>query len=97
MKQIVLNAVKGNGEKKSTIASRIKDALSTTSGSEYSAQSPLRKALSPINANQKPFEVKATPTAFVASCSTNNGVQNNGTPLGKLSTRSSTLKVQLAF
>jgi len=70
-----------------SIANEIKDA----------AQSPLRKALSPIsiNVNQKPLEALSfTQTPFLANCSTNKGIQKDETPLGKFSTRSSTLKVQ---
>ncbi|XP_012568995.1 kinesin-like protein KIN-10B isoform X2 [Cicer arietinum] len=58
-------------------------------------QSPLRKALSPINinGNKKPLEaLSLTPTPFSATCSTNKGFEKNGTPLDKFSTRSSTLK-----
>ncbi|KAK7255824.1 hypothetical protein RIF29_29247 [Crotalaria pallida] len=46
--------------------------------SKDAVQSPLRKALSPININ--------------ATCSTNKRVQKNGTPLDKFSTRGSSLK-----
>ncbi|KAL2336618.1 hypothetical protein Fmac_011064 [Flemingia macrophylla] len=66
-----------------------------TNDSKDAVQSPLRKALSPINcnANQKPLEaLSLTRTPFLAACSTNKGTQNNGTPLNKFSTRSSTLK-----
>ncbi|CAJ1799007.1 unnamed protein product [Sphenostylis stenocarpa] len=69
-----------------------------TNESKDAAQSPLRKALSPINinANEKPLEALSfTQTPFLATCSTNKGIQKNETPLGKFSTRSSTLKTCL--
>lgn len=65
-----------------------------TNESKDAVQSPLRKALSPINGNQKPHEaLSLTQTLFSANCSTNKGLQKNGTPLDKFSTRSSALKV----
>ncbi|XP_027351286.1 LOW QUALITY PROTEIN: kinesin-like protein KIN-10B [Abrus precatorius] len=63
--------------------------------SKEAVQSPLRKALSPINinGNQKPVEALSfTQTPFLATCSTNKRMQENDTPLDKFSTRSSTLK-----
>ncbi|KOM38001.1 hypothetical protein LR48_Vigan03g138300 [Vigna angularis] len=72
-----------------------KGVNSTTNESNDAAQSPLRKALSPININavQKPLEALSfTQTPFLATCSTNKGIQKDDTPLGKFSTRSSTLK-----
>ncbi|TKY66030.1 Kinesin protein KIF22-B [Spatholobus suberectus] len=68
---------------------------SITNESKDAAQSPLRKALSPINVNgnQKPLEALSfTQTPFLATCSTNKGIQKNDTPLDKFSTRGSTLK-----
>ncbi|KAI4356474.1 hypothetical protein L6164_000496 [Bauhinia variegata] len=61
-----------------------KDELSFSIETETALESPLRKALSPININ-------GNLTAFVATRS-NNGIQKIGTPLSKFSTRSSTLK-----
>jgi len=61
-------------------------------------QSPLRKALSPININGIKNHLEAmslTRTPFSATCSTKKGLQENGTPLDKFSARSSALKVQL--
>ncbi|XP_057436970.1 kinesin-like protein KIN-10B [Lotus japonicus] len=67
-----------------------------TNESKDAVQSPLRKALSPINGNQKPHEaLSLTQTLFSANCSTNKGLQKNGTPLDKFSTRSSALKNHL--
>ncbi|RDX60657.1 Kinesin-like protein KIN-10B [Mucuna pruriens] len=66
--------------------------ISITNKSKDAAQSPLRKALSPININdnQEPLEALSfTQTPFLATCSTN---KKNDTPLDKFSTRSSTLK-----
>ncbi|KAG5022523.1 hypothetical protein JHK82_018432 [Glycine max] len=73
------------------VESLSKGVNSITIKSKDAAQSPLRKALSPINinGNQKPLESQ---TPFLATCSTNKGPQKNDTPLGKFSTRSSTLK-----
>lgn len=73
-----------------------KGVNSTINESNDAAQGPLRKALSPININavQKPLEALSfTQTPFLATCSTNKGIQKDDTPLGKFSTRSSTLKV----
>ncbi|GAU46325.1 hypothetical protein TSUD_28420 [Trifolium subterraneum] len=59
-------------------------------------QSPLRKALSPINinGNQKHHEASPlTETPFSATCSTKKRLQKNRTPLEKFSAQSSTLKV----
>lgn len=74
------------------VESLSKGVDSITIDGKDAAQSPLRKALSPINinGNQKPLESQ---TPFLATCSTNKGPQKNDTPLGKFSTRSSTLKV----
>ncbi|KAK7395296.1 hypothetical protein VNO78_15847 [Psophocarpus tetragonolobus] len=72
-----------------------KGVNSITDESKDEAQSPLRKALSPINtnANQETLEALSfTQTPFLETCSTNKGIQKNGTPLSKFSTRSSTLK-----
>lgn len=58
-------------------------------------QSPLRKALSPININgiQNHLQTMSlTRTPFSATCSTKKGLQENGTPLDKFSARSSALK-----
>ncbi|WJX81830.1 hypothetical protein P8452_64664 [Trifolium repens] len=58
-------------------------------------QSPLRKALSPINinGNQKHHEASPlTQTPFSATYSTKKGLQKNSTPLEKFSAQSSTLK-----
>jgi len=74
-----------------------KGVNSVTNESKDAAQSPLRKALSPINinANKKLHEALSfSQTPFLATCSTNKGIQKDETPLGKFSTRSSTLKVQ---
>ncbi|ESW12309.1 hypothetical protein PHAVU_008G101900 [Phaseolus vulgaris] len=72
-----------------------KGVNSVTNECKDAAQSPLRKALSPINinANKKLHEALSfTQTPFLATCSTNKGIQKDETPLGKFSTRSSTLK-----
>ncbi|KAL9277025.1 hypothetical protein ACSQ67_025445 [Phaseolus vulgaris] len=72
-----------------------KGVNSVTNESKDAAQSPLRKALSPINinANKKLHEALSfSQTPFLATCSTNKGIQKDETPLGKFSTRSSTLK-----
>jgi kinesin family protein 22 len=61
-------------------------------------QSPLRKALSPINinGNQKHHEASPlTQTPFSATYSTKKGLQKNSTPLEKFSAQSSTLKVHV--
>lgn len=74
-----------------------KGVNSIANESKDAVQSPLRKALSPINinGNQKPLEaLSSTQTPFLATCSTTKGIQKNDTPLDKFSTRSSTLKVQ---
>ncbi|KAG5092060.1 hypothetical protein JHK82_050838 [Glycine max] len=73
------------------VESLSKGVDSITIDGKDAAQSPLRKALSPINinGNEKPLESQ---TPFLATCSTNKGAQKNDTPLGKFSTRSSTLK-----
>ncbi|XP_045792897.1 kinesin-like protein KIN-10B isoform X1 [Trifolium pratense] len=58
-------------------------------------QSPLRKALSPINinGNQKHHEAShLTQTPFSATCSTKKVLLKNSTPLEKFSAQSSTLK-----
>ncbi|GAU21849.1 hypothetical protein TSUD_176950 [Trifolium subterraneum] len=58
-------------------------------------QSPLRKALSPININGNQKYHEASPliqTPFSATCSTKKGLQKNCTPLEKFSAQSSTLK-----
>lgn len=54
--------------------------------------SPLREALTPININANST---LTQTPFSATCSTNNGLQQNETPLDKFSVRSSAIKVQI--
>ncbi|KAK7395292.1 hypothetical protein VNO78_15843 [Psophocarpus tetragonolobus] len=72
-----------------------KGVNSITDESKDEAQSPLRKTLSPINinANQETLEALSfTQTPFLETCSTNKGIQKNGTPLSKFSTRSSKLK-----
>ncbi|KAK7339640.1 hypothetical protein VNO77_20318 [Canavalia gladiata] len=72
-----------------------KEVNSVTNESKDAIQSPLRKALSPvnINGNQKLLEALSfTQTPFLATCSTNKGKQKNDTPLDKFSTQSSTLK-----
>lgn len=61
-------------------------------------QSPLRKALSPIDTNGIQNHLEALSlirTPFSATCSTKKGLQENGTPLDKFSARSSALKVHL--
>ncbi|QCE11729.1 kinesin family member 22 [Vigna unguiculata] len=68
--------------------------VNSNNESKDAAQSPLRKALSPININaiQEPLEALSfTQTPFLTTCS-NKGIQKDATPLGKFSTRSSTLK-----
>nr|KYP74285.1 Kinesin-like protein KIF22 [Cajanus cajan] len=77
------------------VESSNKGVNSITNENKDTVQSPLRKALSPININakQKPLEALSfTQTPFKATCSTNKGIQKNGTPLDKFSTRGSTLK-----
>lgn len=55
-------------------------------------QSPSREALIPINIDANST---LTQTPFSATCSTNNELQQNGTPLDKFSARSSAMKVQI--
>jgi len=77
------------------VAEPSRKGVNSNNESKDAAQSPLRKALSPININaiQEPLEALSfTQTPFLTTCS-NKGIQKDATPLGKFSTRSSTLKV----